>query len=321
MSTTSDRHTVVFIARRVGLANRLRALVGYQALSLLSNQRFALCWIRDDACDAEFRELFEPAGMTLLDAHDVSRLQGRADVRIFGEPNWFHEIWRRQLPAVPWLDFLDAVRISLADLQATSLIRQAVAGFSAAHRMSHAVGLHIRHTDNVDVDALRARLDPGFDRPSVSTLEGFRQVVREQVQGGTVFLATDNPRVEQAFRAEFGPALFTYPKLYTRGWESQGDFEQIPEEQPIRTTPVADALIENLLLGSCRRIVGTYYSSFSEISALWRRVDYCEVKGTGTGRNPMIDATIADLHTLTSMRSGPPAGHRAAVDQPLHQES
>jgi hypothetical protein len=35
-----------------------------------------------------------------------------------------------------------------------------------------------------------------------------------------------------------------------------------------RTTSIGDALIDLMLLARCREIVGTYYSSFSEVSAL-----------------------------------------------------
>lgn len=285
--------TLIFVARHVGLANRLRALVGYDAMARVLNRRFLLCWLPDVACNAEFSDLFDGAAFNLVPPEEVAEMRTRSDVLVCAEPCWFHEVWRRHVQHVPWPEFLQAVSESLEQLRATPQISTEVASFAAAHRIHDAVGVHVRHTDNVALHEIRAEMDSGFSLASVSTPDGFRNAVRQCSQTGPVFVATDNPAIERDFRQEFGGSLLTYPKQYSSEWHTPADAAATLREP--RTAPVRDALVEMLLLRSCRRIVGTYYSSFAEFAAVWGRVDYCDVVGSGTGRNTLVDSTIADL--------------------------
>ena len=47
----------------------------------------------------------------------------------------------------------------------------------------------------------------------------------------------------------------------------------------LRPTTMGDAMIDLLLLGRCARIVGTYYSSFAKVAAIWFHVPYAEIRG------------------------------------------
>jgi hypothetical protein len=305
MQETHDWDTLVFVAKDIGLANRLRALIGYDALAQLLNRRFLLCWVPDVGFNVEFSDLFDSAAFTLISADHAADLRRSSRVCATNDPSWFHEIWQQYLPQIPWLDFLQAVSVSLSHLRPVSTIEEACARVNETHPMSRAAGVHIRHTDNVDLHTIRSQLDPGFDVHSASTLEGFRLAIRAHIRLGPVFLATDNPSVERELRQEFGEMVFTYPKAYDAEWCPGAD----PRTALLtpRTTRPADALIEMFLLRSCRQITGTYYSSFSEFSALWGCVDYCEVKGNSTGRNQRIDNTTAELKALASAS---PVGQR-----------
>lgn len=284
---------MVFLARQVGLANRLRALVGYEAVCRLLDRPFSLCWVPDVACDARFSDLFDAAAFQLVDPGQIPELRSRGDTLVCAEPIWFHDIWRRHVPQIPWLLFLREVDQSLSRLRATPVLARAAAAFATAHAIPTVVGIHIRHTDNVALHGLRSQLDADFDVGSVSTLNGFRRAIATHIATGPLFLATDNAAVERALRAEFGDALLTYPKHYEAEWRSPDEAAAALLEP--RTTPVGDALIEMLLLRSCRRIFGTYYSSFSELAAIWGRVDYHDVKGEQLARNSQVDATIVEL--------------------------
>jgi hypothetical protein len=285
-----------------GLANRLRALVGYETVSRLRNMRFCLCWTPTLACDATFTDLFDGSGVVLVTADDAHRLQSSNTTLTCTAVDWFHAIWRNHLPHVPWMTFLEEVHASIDRLRPAKAISEAVAAFRGAHRLSEALGVHIRHTDNVELYARRST-DAKFDATRLSTVDGFLDVIRANVDRGPVFLATDNASIERLCRAQFGEAIITYPKQYTLEWERAPEVNASGEPLPRRTTAVSEGLIDMLLLASCRRIVGTYYSSFSKFAAVWGRTDYLEIVGRAAERHPVIEATVAELRSIEASQA------------------
>jgi len=136
--------------------------------------------------------------------------------------------------------------------------------FAARHDLSKAVGVHIRHTDNLKDYSQWAGKFSWFDITKVSALDGFMEVIRTAIRSRPVLLATDDAALESRLKTLF-PSLISFPKSYTQAG--------------MRTTPMEIALSEMLLLGQCQQIVGTYCSSFSEFSAVWCGVSYSQVLG------------------------------------------
>jgi hypothetical protein len=264
---------LVFRAAAVGLANRLRALVGYQAMSRLLGVPFRLEWVADDACNASFSSLFEPT-------RDVS--DGPGPASIFTWSPWFGEIWERHLcQRFERGAFMAEVRAALRALRPAPDVRGRIAAFVGGRDLSRTVGVHIRLTDNVAAYPYWERVDPSFVRGQASTLEGFLSVLDLATREGTAFLATDNPRVEELCRRRYGQRLLTYGKQYTL---ASG-----------RTSSIVDALVELAVLAACPQVVGTYFSSFSQFAAVWGGADYREVHGTECRRSPFVDAVQAEL--------------------------
>jgi hypothetical protein len=257
---------LVFHASGVGLANRLRALVGYQALSECLDLKLSLLWTADTFCNAEFRDLFEPSVPVLT----PERWRENLSSRLCTAPDWFHDIWRDHLSTtVAWPDFLRIALQKLSALEPRDVLARTADTFASKHGLSGMLGVHIRYTDNVVAYRSIARSDGGFNTKRISSMQGFVDEIGRYVSGGGgVFLATDNPDVEQFLRRRFGARILTYSKDY---------FAQ--SACTLRTSTVSEALIEMLLLGRCAAILGTYYSSFSKLSAIWAGVPYYEVNG------------------------------------------
>ncbi|MHC4324146.1 MAG: hypothetical protein ACYSUX_07725, partial [Planctomycetota bacterium] len=90
-----------------------------------------------------------------------------------------------------------------------------------------------------------------------------------------IFLATDNEDVEKYMREIFAKHLITYPKRYSKHVKLACS----TREQIQRTTSIEDALVEMLLLGRCRIITGTYWSSYSQFASFWGNIPFLEVRG------------------------------------------
>ncbi|HZW11193.1 MAG TPA: nodulation protein NodZ [Phycisphaerales bacterium] len=127
-------------------------------------------------------------------------------------------------------------------------VRERIERFVAGSWPEKAVGVHVRYTDRTtDLGKLKA-----------ATREQLRRL-----PGAKVFLATDNRRVEEEFRREFGEVLTT-PKWFPPEGAVMHQNEQCAD-------PVAngvEALTDMYLLARCDALVYASRSTFSEISRL-----------------------------------------------------
>jgi hypothetical protein len=214
--------------------------------------------------------------MNLIDPLDLERLP--ADVAIFREGLWFDQIWETLgAKAFSWPDYLAQVHQCLQQLRPHPELLQTVEEFSCRHHLKDALGVHIRNTDNLTAYAGWSERSTDFDCHSISSLEGFTGEIRTRLPSMPVFLSTDDHRLEEMLRRTL-PGLITFPKQYrTVG---------------ARTSPIADALCEMLLLSRCRRIVGTYYSSFSKFAAIWGEAEYFEIRGRECARSGFVDRLL-----------------------------
>lgn len=204
------------------------------------------------------------------------------EMLVYDGTEWFLDIWRQRLSdRVPRSEFLLKVRGFLDRLIPVCSIRERVDAFASAHELENALGLHIRHTGNVIEYETQAGISPSFDIRRISSLQGFLREIESHLVSGKVYLATDNRRIEKFCVQRYGKPLLTYPKQYKDGG--------------LRTSTMEDALIEMTLLGRCREIVGTYYSSYSQFAAIWSNTAYSEVIGNVRERNVFVDKMLAAM--------------------------
>lgn len=290
---------IIYRAQHVGLANRLRALVGYQAMSYFLDAAFYLWWTSDTWCNIDFTHLFDGSNIKTITPVEWNILKENSEISIFDEHCWFNEIWKTHLEnRVPWLDFLRQATYHLGSLYPKRHIVDKIEHFSKLHNIQNAVGIHIRWTDNIKAYKFWTNGYPDFNPNYVSKLEGFQKYIENRFTTEPdlrIFLATDNKKIEGNFKKLYGNNVIVYPKKYKRrklylSYRKSG-FRGLVG----RTSSIEDALIEMLLLSRCQMILGTYFSSFSKFSAVWGNTDYFEVRGSDYTRSEFVDSLR--LHT------------------------
>ena len=96
------------------------------------------------------------------------------------------------------------------------------------------IGIHVRHTDKrTNLRQIKARL----------------AACHRQFPEASIFLATDNAKVEQEFRRDY-PGMLTAPKWYPTSGRLHGR-----EECPDRLQNLAEALIDLYLLAGCEHLI------------------------------------------------------------------
>jgi IS1 family transposase len=311
---------LVFSAKD-GLGNRLRALVGFRALADFQQVPMLLHWPRDGACDADFTDLFDLAGwedVRLIDADEAAARKASHPGQFHYSSVWFTEIWRQHGQAFCTQQEFSRVAVKyLRALRPRLELRARIDTFARAHELEHCIGMHIRMTDNVHAYDWWIRNDPDFVVEKVSRIEGFQAAIRNfSAQGKQVFVCTDNEEIAQQLAASL-PNLILYRKEFdqqgferhvrkhygTQDWLAQllGRIKQalgIRQSESWRTTNVTDALVEMLLLARCQRVIGTYYSSFSQVAALLGSIRLDRMEGVNAVESEFIHSLLADVESI-----------------------
>jgi hypothetical protein len=244
---------MIFFEPVGGLCNRMRAMASALALATAIECDLWLLWRRDATLNCSFVELFEKPERI---AHIVP-LNGLPAIRIsdvltslFCDRRWdeqdvlqgledgfaFTAVGQCRRPLVrtsarffepAWF----AAFRPVVALQET--IDRYVASFDAT------IGVHLRRTDN----SLARRSSPtGLFAAAMERELELNPATR-------FFLATDEPAEEALFQQRFGDRLIVHPKRSRRRDDPQA---------------IRDAVVDLYCLAACRRIYGSYWSSFSE---------------------------------------------------------
>jgi hypothetical protein len=256
---------VITVLPEGGLCNRLRVVASSWLLAQRAGQPMTVLWNRAPDFNARFDALFETAGLPFAVREGVtmnkatralarsrewwSRLAG---LRVLGEaataPGRFD--LERELPGLRGRDVFVHTNSRLAAAPGMFDIflptgEAATRLLPLRERLAHSVGVHVRRTDNTKAAA-------------VSTLSHFiTRMKAAQAPGLGFFVATDEPQVLQQLRAEFGDAVWEYPKrAYARN-------------DPLA---IVDALVDLTALAACRQLIGSYWSSFTDTAAEWRGI-------------------------------------------------
>lgn len=121
---------------------------------------------------------------------------------------------------------------------------------------SQTIGVHVRRTDN-NLAIEKSPL-PEF----IAMMQGY--VLEEP--DTSFFLATDDPVAEASLKETFPGRIITFRKsAYSRA----------------ETAAIQEALVDLLMLSRCRKLLGSFYSSFSEYASMFHRI---ELLKTGFGR-------------------------------------
>ena len=246
-----------------GLGNRMRVLDSGIALSRFTGCELHIVWTVRNQMPCRFEELFEvPAAFTSLrqvrDPHFLRWLRlcraraayarfidipearqlvaaGESFVALANTPGVMIRTYDRFFPnATPYTDLVPA-----------SPIRQALERYREL--LPRMVGVHIRRQDNRQSIAIS---------PTGQFLKKMRAEL-ELDPATEFFLATDDLREESLLRREFGARVHTHPKQSVRRGARRS---------------ALDAVVDLYCLAGCRKLLGSFYSSFTDTAAAIRGI-------------------------------------------------
>ena len=239
-----------------GITNRMRVVASSKVLAEALQCPLRIVWTRTSDFNCRFSDLFQPD--PAFEVVESSWARSRIRRRVFG-PLRYDAYYTDS--TVAELGPVDQAVSRLADRKAPFVItcsrlvpavvtRDTFAPTPALQRRideiladftPHTVGVHVRRGDHTD-------------GPRHSPTEAFLEAMTEAVDDNPetkFFLATDSPAdaflIESAFPGRVRKLT--------------------PELRRDRVTGLQDALIDLECLSHCRHVLGSYFSSFSEVAA------------------------------------------------------
>lgn len=268
-----------------GLANRMRVLAAAVQLAESLGDSVQCIWVASDELGASYTELFKKSDRFVLVENKDIKLKSSykkdkikrllADIwnKIHGVDYYFsianvdainnasgdYSCFFRKIS--PLLKKGKTVFFSsgsyLAELQGASLFEptdelQGKIIEYASHFSQNTYGLHIRRTDNIW--AIES-----------SPLELFKKLIEDGIESNhdiVYYLSTDDKEVSKNISDSYGSHILVREKKYGRD----------------SLAAMKDAVVDMWLLAKTQHIYGSYYSSFSEMSALIGKVKLTIVK-------------------------------------------
>ncbi len=238
-----------------GLCNRIRAINSARVLAEKRGQDLHVIWNVNPELGCPFEELFQPTdAFTLRNIHSKwdpvklfyqlsSKQIGNEEIRGNRDENGLHEDYCNSLPTRLYIATEEHFfkNPDYSPFTPSKEIRQ------KADRLldkagGRKVGIHIRRTDN---------------KPAISgsSTDAFVRAMEREIAASddTIFyLATDDPAEEAALRERFGDRIIS---------NTERDLSRNT------VSGIRDALVDLICLSETEQIIGSYYSSFTDIAA------------------------------------------------------
>jgi hypothetical protein len=240
----------------------MRALGSALSLGGRAGTRVELLWYRDSSLNCDFKALFtQPEGLSRVIVVDLTSIWGRwfRKILVFARSHGGRGLYDQDFIAkarqacLPLDQIFSGKKVFIetsssffepmnyGDFTPVKEIEELIALTSV--QLDNAVGIHIRRSDNT----LSIKHSP---------TEKFEEVMRGMLASGyceRFFLSTDSAEVERYMIDKFNDQLVIHPK---RTCDRNVD------------DSIKDAVVDLYCLASCKKIVGSYWSSFSETAAL-----------------------------------------------------
>jgi hypothetical protein len=263
------RKPKLIIDAQHGLGNRIRALGSAAAVARATGRELVVLWVPDHHCDCTFSDLFQnnldtvsdPSQIDVSDADRVNYMMIEAgaekDAPIVLRPGsdiYIRSAYTLNHPASTW----EAENILVRELRPVKAVQDLVSSVDTSGRL----GVHVRFegargTDTNSYDSAqnwlaedheaivswREKSQPQRFMARINNLIADRPTLK-------IFLAADRPETYAIFRAEYGSRLSSLPRtLYDRSADQ-----------------LKYALADALLLSQCSYLLGSTWSSFTEMS-------------------------------------------------------
>lgn len=256
-----------------GLCNRMRAIDSAIALGQTLQRPVTLLWNRGPELNCSFHALFQrPSKITKIFDRDSYKPVGRlkmqmtdlvATIRGYEKIDQTHLMSLLQFQE-NLLEFCAERKIMIrtysrffpnpapyGDLLPALPLQNQIENLRP--QLKNAIGVHIRRTDNLQAKERS---------PLVAFIAAMEQALIDE-KGTFFFVATDDPSILVSLQQRFGAAIMSHPKRsYARSNPSS----------------IEDALVDLYCLASCRRIIGSYWSSFTDTAVALGKLK-CHIAG------------------------------------------
>ena len=246
-----------------GLGNRMRALDSAIALARALGYPITMVWNIDASLGCRFNDLFYPPASIQKIVHRnrnrksrIERLLRKITYNIGRRKELSMEQQEVEKHMRQHFDFKQLSRYPTVHIATCSHFYESEAPFrefhpvqqlqsqidSYTHLFNNTIGVHLRRTDNYIATE---------HSPTEFFLATMERMVHDDPQTG-FFLATDDPQEEKRFLDAFPGRVISHRK---RSYH--------------RSEPAAiqDALIDLYVLSKCKKIIGSYWSSFSDVAS------------------------------------------------------
>lgn len=235
-----------------GLGNKMRVIASAEQLATLQNRKLIVLWLRSSACNARFDQLFKPKSFVvslnkvfaLLFAKlfKVKKFMGGVikdvDIRLNLSTEWLDKMNKKRLLVFYTCEqFVDKIDLSMFQPN------DAVQSLLCAQIDKHTIGVHIRRGDNM-VSIMES--------PLTLFIREMDKAIKENPYT-KFYLATDSEKEQAVLEERYKDRILIYKK---RSLDRNS------------STAIVDAMVDLYNLARCKKILGSYYSSFSQIAAL-----------------------------------------------------
>lgn len=260
-----------FVRVRNGLGNRLRALASIYNLfrRFPSGWNMVIIWEKDEHCGAEWTDLFEPIKFIFLDKMPLNPFDPCNHVSILKTE--FCHSGHDSLEADDFLDHIQNYNFAYIEssaiinhrgynwkddckfLRSLKPIKSIADELIRQPDMSNVVGVHIRLGQDLicdDVSSWSVKKQEEWKKHrAASSTNVFIKKMKTYPSSQRFFIASDSPRAYNLMVQEFGHrVMFIKRNLWDRSAE-QTQF----------------ALMDVLLLSKCKEVLGSNWSSFTEL--------------------------------------------------------
>jgi hypothetical protein len=259
----------LYVDAQHGLGNRLRAYASAAAIAKRTGRELVLLWAPDHHCDCRFADLFQ-SDVAVIESPDDVPTKGvrrysymelepgaRKDEPIDLETNddvLVRSAYVLKHPASQW----DSENAELRALRPSAAVADLVASVS----VTGCIGAHVRMEAGKGLDHNSYDSSANWSQQSHEDIQFWRgkshfsafirridALFSQQPERG-LFLATDLPETYEVFKRRYGDRLRFLPRqVYDRSREQ-----------------ILYALADAMLLSRCEMLLGSTWSSFSELA-------------------------------------------------------
>ena len=218
-----------------GMSNRIRTILGFLAVCNFYKKKLNVLWIKDNTCNGDFLNYFEP----IINVNFVNDLK---EIHYKGQSTIKNIISAYNIKC--------NISKLYSNIKLNKSIETKVQYYIKKNNIKEKIGLHIRRTDytgNFIGKLINGSNDDDefFNYINIHSQDKF-------------FLAADNEVTQNIYKNKYGIYKIVY-------------YKKIKKNNNLRKTSLEDAVIDIFILSYCKKIKGTYNSSFTEFAKYLKR--------------------------------------------------